>query len=204
MRTLLGTGYDDAMAPIGDLTSPRMREYAFRNGWDFLCVRSNPAGMTGNWIAPAGALSAFNMGYERVVWIESDIIVCHQGYQLPSLSPGLHLSRDWGDDAVDDNCFSTCAFVAFRDAIPILEKSISMEPEWHDRPFQFQAPLRHLRSKDADALNTIHIHPRRMFNSVPASLSVVEPWQPGDWLCHLTMISVPERVEMFHQILSQC
>ena len=47
---------------------------------------------------------------------------------------------------------------------------------------------------------------RNVFCAVPDEVSpgnVVEPWQPGDFAAHLTMLPIAERVELFHEIMGR-
>lgn len=201
MRTQLCTGFDSNMKRIGRLTSRLISEYADKNGFDFLCCHSSPDGLLPNWICICAAISAFRAKYDRFIWIEADQVVTNMHYKIQELSPGIHISRDWGPDAEDAD-FSTCAFIAFPDSLPIFEMLLDMEPEWRDKPFPCQAPMRHLRKTNAEAKNTIHVHPRRFLNAVPRQVDkhVVEPWHEGDWLCHLTNSSQTQRVKLFMEV----
>lgn len=204
MSTLLATGFDQAMAPIGELTSPIMAEFAARNGFDFKVVRNIQDEQMSGYCFGLLETALEIERYSRVIWMESDILITNLDYRIPELSPGLHVSRDWGDDAVDDDHFSTCAFIAHQDAEPLFRYLIMNEPEWRNQPFPFQEPLRRLRREHGWAKSLIHVHPRKMFNCVPSDiLGAIEPWQEGDWLCHLTHIPVEKRVELFHKIANR-
>lgn len=202
MKTILLTGYDGAMRELGDLTAPLMFRYATARGWDFKCHRSAQFDLSIYWNCVLGTFQALTSGYKRVVWIEADQIITNPDYELPELSPGLHVSRDWGADAVDDNFFSACSWVASRDSLKLFERVLAIEPEWRDKLFPCQAPLQHIRRTEKWAEELITVHPRRMFNAVPKLVSegAVEPWEPEDWLCHLTHVDLKRRIELFHMI----
>lgn len=47
---------------------------------------------------------------------------------------------------------------------------------------------------------------RRMLNAVPDEVSpgnVPEPWQPGDFAAHITMVPIEERVRIFHEVMKR-
>jgi len=50
----------------------------------------------------------------------------------------------------------------------------------------------------------INIMQRRYFNAVPDDVcpgKVPEPWQPGDFAAHLTMLPIEERIALANKIL---
>jgi len=61
----------------------------------------------------------------------------------------------------------------------------------------------YMQNETDDDWNPLCMCYRRMFNAVPDEVSpgnVVEPWQPGDFAAHLTMLPVEQRVALFHEI----
>lgn len=202
MKTLLLTGFDDKMAPIGELTSPLMEDYAKCNKMDYRCWRQVTAKHPAYWEKIPRILDAFSDGYDRVVWLDADQMVT-----APELGPwkrikkGFHASLDWGQDATADSHFSMCGFTACRDTVPLFEFLEHTKADWVDKPFPEQAPMRWLYEQRYGKHRMV-THPRRMFNAVPIEVhpTVQEPWQPGDWCAHLTMLPVPERVALFHKI----
>ena len=94
-----------------------------------------------------------------------------------------------------------------------------MEPESRGKPFPEQQPMRDVIRKRIEGLaiidkkpgepewnGAINIHPPRFLNSVPNEVcpgKVVDPWRPGDFAAHLTMLPVEKRIELFHEIKKQ-
>lgn len=219
MRTLLFTGYDDAMKSLGLLTVPRMAQYAGMHGFAFICYRRPlldvPNGIY--WTGVMGAIEAISSGYDRAIYLDADQMVTNFECELPEWGSGFHASRDWGLDATEPWHFSACGFVVHKDTLPLLKETLSMEPEWRDKPFPEQGPLREVARKRIDGMPMvptgdyagqacINIHPRRVFNAVPAEVcpsQTPEPWQPYDWCAHLTMLPIDARVNLFHEIASR-
>lgn len=220
MKTLLFTGCDAAMKPLGDLTLPRMKQYAEARGWEFVCskvaILDVPNGIY--WTGVAGARNTLTYSqFDRVIYLDCDQMVTNFDFELPKWDAGFHVSRDWGMDATEPWHFSACGFVAHKDTLLLFEETLSMEPEWRDKSFPEQGPLREVIRKRIDGLPMvptgnyegqafINIHPRRVFNAVPDEVcpgNVPEPWQPGDWCCHLTMLPIDARVNLFHEIASR-
>ncbi len=199
MRTLLLTGYDPRMAPIGELTTPLMEAYAVRHGFDFRCLRI-PAG---EFPYPHTAATRDALDdYDRVLWLDADQIITNPAV-LPPDGGGFHASLDWGRDATEPGHFSLCGYAADRSVRGMFAAAADMREQWRSEPFPEQGPMRRLYAEGWAAMTTIH--PRRVFNAVPIEVhpTVQEPWQPGDWQCHLTMIDVPARVTLFHKIREQ-
>ena len=211
MRTLLLTGYDEWMAPIGNLTAPLMHAYANRFGIDFRCWTELSGKHPGYWEKVPQILDAFDDGYERVIWLDCDQLITNPTHWPITWSGGFHASMDWGQDATEDSHFSMCGFVVHEDARELFDHLESEKEDWVDKPFPEQEPMRRLYRGRAIlsspvALAEMTTHPRRAFNAVPIQVheTVVDPWQPGDWCAHITMVDVPRRVEIFHEIRKQC
>lgn len=201
---LLLTGYDAAMAPIGDLTSPLMLTYASKHGMDFLCVRNYPKDVPAYWGKVTAILNAFKNGYDSVMWLDADQVITNSDFYFHSQS-GFHASLDWGVDAVDDSFFSMCGFVIHQDAKFLLEWVYDNWLQYIDWDFPEQAPMRHLHRESKRARNMMGICTRRVFNAVPMEIGegVIDPWRAGDFCCHLTHVPVERRVELFYEIKNQ-
>lgn len=204
MKTLLYTGYDGPYDELASITMPRMRNYAERHGYGFrVYVGSSldvPNGIY--WTGVCGALEAFKCGYDRAIYLDVDQLVTNYSYEMPQFLYAFNVSRDWGEDAVEPWHFSMCGFVATPEIKSILDAALAMEPEWRDKPFPEQGPMQWIEETMSPIL--IKTYPRRFFNAVPEQVCpghVPEPWQPGDWCAHLTMLPVEERVKLARNIL---
>lgn len=207
MTTLLLTGYDDAMREIGDLTAPLMESYAIAHGFDFRIFRDFQPLEPAYWRKIPKTIEAFSQGYDRVIWLDADQMVTNPDWVPPVGWLGFHASQDWGRDATSLEHFSMCAFTATREAKWLFEKIEDEKAQFVDGPFPEQTPARKAyREIQGDyGVESMTIHQRRVFNAVPIEVheTVVEPWQPGDWCCHITMLEFPERVKLFHEIKRQ-
>ena len=214
MRTLLYTGHDAAYNKLADITVPRMKEYAKYHGYGFMCytdllmLGSIPNGIY--WTGVVGALNALRFGgYERTIYLDVDQLVTNDEFsfdeKLSNFHHGLHAPQDWGEDAKDRYDISACCLIAHKDSIPILKAVLKSEPEWRDKPFPEQAPLRD-NFKAAFDVPFRWPWPRKPFNCVPEQVCpghVPEPWEPGDFAAHLTMLPIEERVKLAKEILAK-
>lgn len=228
MRSILFTGHDASYKPLADITVPRMAEYAERHGFDFKChtepLIDVPNGIY--WTGVCGALKAFEEGYDKAIYLDVDQLVTNYDFKLPDWQHGFHASRDWGNDATAPWHFSMCGFLAFNSMQGMFEHALSIEPEWRDKPFPEQGTVQYIVSgyledeprlmRDAPEyikrlranLNyktAFNIHPRKVFNNVPDQIcpgNVPEPWQPGSWCAHLTMVDLNRRIEIAKEILN--
>lgn len=200
MRTLLLTGFDERFAPLGELTTPILRAYAQKHGYDFFCQRHYPDCIPAYWQKIPDTIAGLR-NYDRVFWVDADQLITNPSVSFDRFVYGLHVSMDWGRDATDIAHFSACAYMACNDALPIFEWIEQHRGQYQDGEFPEQTPLRELfRNPNYSPL--FRIHPRRTLNAVPIEVheTAVEPWELGDWAAHLTMLSIPERVALFHRI----
>jgi hypothetical protein len=202
MKTLLLTGYDEAMKPLGDLTAPLMLAYASRHGMDFKCVRNYPANIPAYWHKMTVIVEAFDEGYDRVFWCDADQKIMNFDF-YPTWETGFHASLDWGADAADASFFSMCAFIACRETRFLFQWVLDREIDFINVDFPEQTPMRHLFRNSPRAQGVMATEGRRVFNAVPIQISphVVDPYQPGDFAAHLTHLPIGDRVRIFHEIV---
>lgn len=218
VKTLVLTGYDSAFAPLGELTKPLVKEYARRHGFGFLCLREPPSwkfptgGMEhcpGNWHPSWWKMWLLPYLFKicgRVLWIDADMVVTNPEVVPPGES-GYHCSLDWGVDATEPWMLTNCCFAAFPDCVPlvqwVLENRENISCEFHEQNHMREAAKQGFCGDDQQPVITVH--PSRVFAAVPVEVhpSVVDPWQPGDWLCHLTMVALEERVRLAKEFIGR-
>lgn len=203
MRKLLLTGYDAAMSSVGDLTAPLMCEYAERHHLDFQCRTDYPPDRDPMWRKVDFVIEALADAYDAVMWLDADTIVTNPAKAWQGKPHGVHMSRDWGADArVSD--MSTCNFVAFTDSLPLWRLIVSHASSREFALFHEQGAMRDFHAEHQWVRDIVHVHPRRAFNAVPAEIQgAVEPWQAGDWLCHMTNLPNADRAGLFHKIMER-
>lgn len=221
MKTLLYTGHDEAYKPLADITVPRMAKYAHRHGMGFTYYTEPlidvPQGIY--WTGVCGALKAFNEGYDAVMYLDVDQLITNYDVEWPPMTRGFHVSKDWGEDAIEPWHFSMCGFLAYKSSMPLLVTVLEAEPEWRDKPFPEQGPMQWYFQRLIDDMphmvamrenkekyeGLINIHPRKVFNCVPDLVcpgKVPEPWVKSDFAAHITMVDLPRRIEIAKEILS--
>ena len=221
MNTILFTAYDEKYKPLAQLTVPLMSEYAKRHDLDF--DRGGSALNTQDGIYWTKFVRGLELlkHYERIIWLDADQMITNPDYEFAIPQHGFHVSMDWGYDAVQPWEFSVCGFIAHKSSIPLLEEVLTLEPESRGKPFPEQAPCREVVRKRIDGIEStlrdvapgeerwnanINIHRARFLNAVPNEVcpgKVVDPWKPGDFSAHLTMLPVEKRIELFHKIKKQ-
>ncbi len=216
MKTALYTGFDAAYSALAAITTHRMADYAVRHGMNFIAYPEPTVGMDIYWTGMARGLELFNQGYDAVMYLDVDQLITNLDVTWPAMTSGIHLSKDWGEDAVEPWHFSACGFLAYRDAMPFFERVLELQAEFDGEPFPEQAPMRFvvkeilqgvpLVEKQPDGFwnGCFNIHPRRTFNAVPDAVcpgKVPEPWQPGDFAAHLTMAPMEQRIELARNII---
>lgn len=210
MNTLVFTAFDKAYARLAEITVPRMRDYAFRHGYRFVAYME-PLADIPNAIYWSGVLGAApNLeNFDRVMYLDVDQLITNPKLSIDDLIPfsttGFHASMDWGNDAIEPWQFSMCGWVAHKDCIPLFEQVYFMEPAWRDKPFPEQGPFQEaIKQRILSGVGLITtVHPRRTFNAVPEQVcpgNVPEPWTEDCFSCHLTMLSIDDRIKLAKEI----
>jgi hypothetical protein len=206
MDTMVLTGYDDNMAEVGYLTSGLMSEYARRQGFEFYRIREYHKLMHASFQKVESVIHFLVSGFSHVIWIDADTLVTNLDFSpISDCKPGLNVSRDWGNvnpGAKHDSHFSMGNFVATPEAIPLFKYALN-QTQWHwVDPGLEQAAIQEGHDNHQWIRDLVTVHNRRWSNSVDAGLvdiidpktnrpfhednPVHEPWEPGDWLLHLT------------------
>lgn len=216
MKRVLFTGYNRQYEPLAMITVPRMSEYCTRHDYEFCCHTEPPPGLNIYWTGIARGLELLRQGYDRIMYLDVDQLITNRD-KAPIIGAeyGFYASRDWGEDATEPWHFSACGWIAHQDCIPMFAAVLAMEPAWRDDPFQEQGPWRAWVRERLEGQPTvpnlgepnkpkieagfINIQPRRAFNAVPDEVcpgKVPEPWSPGDFAAHLTMLPMDERIKL--------
>lgn len=212
MKTCLYTGYDEAYEDLARLTVPRMRRYAERHGLHFevfnFTEKPMPPPLNVYWTGVYRGLDMLAMErFDRAIYLDVDQMVTNEDFDIQqtliNFQHGFHAPRDWGNDAQTDD-LSACCLVLHHDSICVLDRMLGLEPEFRDKPFPEQAPMRQIyRNNCSEEVAPMYVWNRKPFNCVPEKVSpgnVPEPWQPGDWCAHLTMLDLTDRIKLFHEI----
>lgn len=206
---ILITGYNDHQAPLAELTVPLMRDYAKRHKLGFRAVHFDAQGKEAYWQKILLTLQAFDEGFDRVFWLDADQAITNPEKDPPQYfsdydgNPGWFMvSRDWGDDAGEKD-FSMCGYCAHVDGRHLFEQVNARHDECINGDFPEQTPM---REACVGLVDYVWVKERRYLNAVPDEVcpgKVVEPWQPGDFAAHLTMLPIAERVALFHKIMAR-
>lgn len=213
MRTILYTCFNDAYAPLAAITVPRLAEYAERHGMDFTCFRGPFVDDDVYWCKFDKAPELLGE-YERIIWMDVDQLVTNFTVTPALPGFGFHVSKDWGEDAVGPFDVSACGIVMHLDCRQLLDGILHLKQDSKGKPFPEQSPMRAVIKQVGDGVpmrpnaegctGMINIHQRNPFNSVPEQVcpgKVPDPWIPGDWCAHITMVPVERRVEIAKEIL---
>lgn len=218
---ILFSAWDEKYKPLAQLTVPHMIDWALSHDMSWFRGEPMPEAQDGiYWSKFYYGLELLRRGYERVMWLDADQLVTNQRFQLDLPKFGFHISKDWGFDATEPWHFSVCGFIAHKDCIPLFEEFLELEPESRGKPFPEQQPCRDVVRKRIEGVPlkdigpgdelrwnaAINVHPSRFLNAVPNEVcpgKVVDPWKPGDFACHLTMLPIEKRIELFHEIKKQ-
>lgn len=192
MNTLVLTAWTQNMSSVVEVTATTKKEYAQRHGYKFSNILLEPKPNEYPAWSKVGIIFDILPTVDRLLWIDADAFITNPEISLEKIphGPGLTASRDWGIDAALHD-FSTAGLILTPHALPIFELALK-KTDWANRPLWDQNALREASSSFRSLTMVIS---RRTLNAVPQELLpfAVEPWQEGDFLCHLTNTSNPQR-----------
>lgn len=208
-KTLVLTGCDRNMDAIGSLTCNNHRAYALRHGYDFERF-TDYEGLTyhPSW-HKLHLLKDRLQKYEQILWLDADAVVTNPGLELGKANLAhptapLTVSGDWSGEP--DNCpdwhFSMGNFIATPEALALIDRALELEATYGNHNLWEQECLQWIYKHEEQWRPYYGVMPRRTLNAVPGDLpglfqKPAEPWQPGDFLAHLTWIGMDKRAELF-------
>lgn len=219
MKTLILSAWTENISELAKITSATKEEYAALHGYEYLghIFSSNlsPDCSSSLEASSARALPASTEHpswrklklfldllptVDRLLWIDADSYVSNPTIsldQIPYIN-GLTASRDWSVNAGLEH-FCGSAMILTPHALPLVEQAY-LKTHWANFPFWDQSAL---REASLDFKNYLRVLPRRALNAVPQELRpwAAEPWEPHDFLCHLTCIKNEERFEFLRKYL---
>lgn len=194
MKTLVLTGYDDGFAWLGDKTLASKEAWARRHGAAFDCVRKYEPGSHPSW-QKLRVLEVALRTHDVVIWLDADSVVTNPdippAHFLPRAGCALTVSKDWSvyDPAHEYRHFSMGNFCLLgRPAGRRLIWLAGEKVEYRNGGLWEQGALHAVLTEMPSQRRLVDIRPRRELNAVPVECqpAAVEPWQPGDFLAHLT------------------
>lgn len=211
MNILILTGCDAAMARVGDLTSSNHRAYALRHGYDFERVTEYEPGSHPSW-QKLRMVRERLPSYDAILWLDADTVVTNPMLRVvdvvgPWNCPrvqGLAVSKDWThalpEDEIKHFSLGNFVFTQCSGSFKVLEAALKRK-EWENRPLWEQQAIQEEYRENPEIRKHVQILPRRKLNAVPATPNTTgpEPWQPGDFLCHMTYLPNEQRVKLFPQ-----
>ena len=190
------------MEAVVGITSATKADYARKHDYDYVnhLIERKP-GQYPAW-AKLELLLHFLPTVDRLLWIDADSFVTNSEItleQIPHID-GITASRDWAVDAGMSD-FSSSGMIITQRALPLIELA-SRKTHWANYPLWDQNAL---REAARDFKTLLHVLPRRTLNAVPQELHpwAMEPWQEGDFLCHLTNKSNEDRKKFLDIFFSE-
>ncbi len=155
------------------LTREHHRRYADKHGLEYLCVEHNPAApKRAGWGKIRMILSALEMGFDRIVWLDADAVIVDENVDLSSLVPaGIGMVRHPNGDGKGRHWNSGVMIVKASDAVRQFLESVDREPE-NDSPWMEQLPINTLASDNSSA---ILVELPAALNSTPGAVVADEP-----------------------------
>jgi hypothetical protein len=204
MNILVLTGYDDAFVEIGDVTTPGKAAYADRWGFAFECVRDYPTHYHPSWHKLQMLKDRISY-YDAIVWLDADSVITNADINVMDM-PGktiLTASQDWcapADERPEDAKGINFGNFILKNT-PDAQLWIAMAAQHTQFAarstccWEQDAVLKCMR-EDPWFNSQVTRLPRRALNAVHSecklpSITAPDPWQPGDFLIHLT--NVPDR-----------
>jgi len=203
MKTLVLSGYDDNMASVGDRCTRTHGDYARRNGFYHEVVRKYLPGTHPSYQKILLIAERIPL-YDCILWLDADSVVTNPDAFRPGSVVGacMEISIDWCAPVPDDlrTLYVSCGNFVFYNT----DASTRFLETW-DRYSQPYSTSRHgcweqdglqAAMRSSEWFNRqVFRRPRKTLNSVHRTCvngnfpsSAPMPWEPGDFLLHLTNV----------------
>jgi len=203
MKVAVVTGSTAEFRPVLDVTMPSKREYAAKHGYDLIEITFS----TVHHLGFARLERAFDVshGYDITLWIDGDSVITNQDVRVEDMAGDTPFtaSLDWSPESPEGD-ISTGNFI-IRPDYSFLEMVYYDEKEaFFDHPCQEQQTMNEVKKKWPSLFT---VHPQNVLNSVPVQCEcwseakpIVIPWQPGDFLAHLTATTNERRIAIAKEL----
>ena len=210
MDLLIATGFSDAYAPLGKITSPRWQEYATKHGYRFKCIRDYPPELGHpTWQRLRHILEQLP-SCEVLFFIGADCYCTNLDIDLadwigqtekPILMSGDFNSRWSSEGIIARHCPAVLNF---------FQKVLELAPKWAHQPyFREQSAISELGVLPEYA-DLIHTLPLRYLMSVPRNCDAWSRdmpdeslWHPGDFLLHAASSTFAQKLKLLTEIQAQ-
>lgn len=200
-RFLVVLGHDGKLeyAPIAEAS---YREYAGRHGYSFHVERLAAPGSHPSWQKLellCDLVASPRWGW--ILWADTDSVVTNQTTRLGFVDgfahPWMLVSRDWSD--ASPWSAGVMLISACFDARQFLSDAMACG-EFKNTPLWDQSAM-HKLCKEKGTPVGLEVLPRRVLQSVPADVfpQAAEPWQPGDFIAHITGIPQRKRLALMQK-----
>lgn len=198
MKTLVLTAWTENIDWMNQWTSPTKAAYAERHSYEFQGhLFDHHPSQHPSW-RKLVLIESLVSQYDRIFWIDTDAFITNPSISLDQIPyhQGLTASRDWGADATLAD-FSAGIMIVTPHALPFLQSALN-KTQWANQPLWDQNALRETSHYFPTLLRIL---PRRTLNSVPQELLpwAIDPWQKGDFICHLTNSTNEDRQAFFQE-----
>jgi hypothetical protein len=204
MKTLIITAFDKNIEKFANVCNVSKEEYCKKWGLTFISheirdiEETHPA-----WQKLQILIDHINLNqYDYIVWLDSDIIITNYNFDIRTLFDdkyALIFPEDWhAPEGYDPKgrLFSSCSIIincktSF--SLEILNESNKLT-EFKNYGCWDQSALFTVINGNEHYNDLVHRVPRRILNAVDPLVGTIdkgrpkatEPWQPGDFLVHLT------------------
>ena len=213
-KTLVLTGFDDAMAEVGYRCAATHQTYARWNGYAQEVVRYKPTDAHPSYMK-MGAIAERIADYDAILWLDADTVVMNKDVKVEALASPSHvmtISLDWCSEidaesrAAMHNGVSCGNFIVRNtpDTARFMATWAQERERFATRPMWEQDALRYQMGRDKWMDAWVCRLPRRSLNAVHRECvnrnfpdAAPYPYQHGDFLLHLTNV---DRVRILNEL----
>jgi len=200
----LVTGATKFFRPVLEATLPSKIAYCDRHGYDLHVINFAPDPLLG--FARMERTFDISHGYDATLWIDGDSVITNPDIKVEDIAGDTPFtaSLDWWTSA---GYFSTGNFI-IRPDYAYLEMEYYDEKEFFlGHECQEQHVMNEMQKKWPDLFT---IRPQEILNAVPQRVRedvswngrdpIIRPWQPGDFLAHLTGCGNDTRLKIIREL----
>jgi hypothetical protein len=192
LRFLVVTACDENYSDLQKVTSPTIKSYCEKQGYDCFINRITEKERPPAWYKIKEVLKAFETGADYVLWIDTDAIIVNQEYKLQDI---VEVGKDF---------YFSCNWAAMNNGVFMMKNNqfnkYFLDLTWNQTHFIYdswweQRAMIHLLETGCYPEKNIKEMPCHIFNS--------EEYYRGCFVHHITQAAKHERIKSFKKILAK-
>jgi hypothetical protein len=186
------TSCDENFSELQDITSPNVRSYCEKHGYDCKISRIIEKERPASWYKIKKILNAFDDDYDYVFWIDADAIFVNKNIKL--------------EDFIEENklFYFSCNWAALNAGV-FMMKNTEFNKEFLNKVWNYNCDVFNKWWEQLAIISLLESghYPENLIKELPASVFNSEEYWSGCFVYHMIGEAYSDRLKKFRKILSK-